>query len=45
MLSEDSSDKRADLMNGFQATARCAVFLTTTKVGGTGLNLVAGTTQ
>ena len=41
MLSGDSPDDRTELMNEFQNTARCAVFLTTTKVGGTGLNLVA----
>ena len=41
MLSDDSPDNRTELMNEFQNTARCAVFLTTTKVGGTGLNLVA----
>ena len=41
MLSGDSADDRMDLMNEFQSTAQCAVFLTTTKVGGTGLNLVA----
>ena len=41
MLSDDSPDNCTELMNEFQTTARCAVFLTTIKVGGTGLNLVA----
>ena len=41
MQSDDYLDDRTELMNEFQNTARCAVFLTTTKVGGTGLNLVA----
>ena len=41
MLSDDSPDDCMDLMHEFQYTARCAVVLTTTKVGGTGLNLVA----
>ena len=40
ILSNDSPDDRMELMNEFQNTARCAVFLTTMKVGGTGLNLV-----
>ena len=40
MLSEDSADDRTELMNEFQSLGRCAVFLTTTKVGGTGLNLI-----
>ena len=41
MLSDDSPDNCTELMNEFQNTVRCAVFLTTMKVGGTGLNLVA----
>ena len=41
MLSDNYPDNRRELMNKFQNTARCAVILTTTKVGGTGLNLVA----
>ena len=41
MLSYDSPDDRTELMNEFQNTARCAVFLTTMNVGGTGLNFVA----
>ena len=41
MMSDDYPDNRTKLMNEFQNAARCAVFLTTTKVGGTGLNLMA----
>ena len=41
MLLEDSADDRTELMNEFQSTGQCAVFLNTTKVGGIGLNLVA----
>ena len=41
MLSDDSPANRTELRNEFQNMARCAVFLTTTKVGGTGLNIVA----
>ena len=41
MLSDNSPDNRTELMNEFQNTVRYAVFLTTTKVGGIGLNLVA----
>ena len=41
MLSDDSSDNCTEHMNDFQNKARCTVLLTTTKVGGTGLNLVA----
>ena len=41
MLSEDSADDRTELMNEFQSSGRCAMFLTITKVGGTGLNLIA----
>ena len=40
-LSDDSPDDRTELLNKFKNTAQCAVFLTTTKVSGTGLNLVA----
>ena len=41
MSSEDTTERRTELMNEFQHTSSCAVFVTTTKIGGTGLNLVA----
>ena len=41
MLSDDSPDDRTELMNESQNTVECAVSLTITKVGVTGLNLVA----
>jgi superfamily II DNA or RNA helicase len=41
MSSEDTAERRTELMNEFQHTSSCAVFVTTTKIGGTGLNLVA----
>ena len=41
MLSEDSADNRTKLMNEFPSTGRCTVFLTTTKVVRTRLNLIS----
>ena len=41
ILSDNSPVNRTELMNKFQNMAPCAVFLTTMKLGGTGLNLMA----
>ena len=41
MFSEDSAERRTELMSEFQNSPCCTVFITTTKIGGTGLNLVA----
>jgi hypothetical protein len=41
MVSEDSADRRSEVMSDFQNSPWCSVFITTTKIGGTGLNLVA----
>ena len=41
MLSNKSPDDRTELMNEFQNKAQSTIFLTTTKVGCTCLNLVA----
>jgi hypothetical protein len=41
MTSADSAERRTELMSEFHNAENCTVFITTTKVGGTGLNLVA----
>jgi hypothetical protein len=41
MVSEDNTARRTQTMNRFESSPSCAVFITTTKLGGTGLNLVA----
>jgi SNF2 family DNA or RNA helicase len=41
MVSEDSADRHSEVMNDFQNSSWYSVFITTTKIGGTGLNLMA----
>ena len=41
MGSEDSTDWCSEVMNDFQNFPYCSIFITTTKLGDTGLNLMA----
>jgi hypothetical protein len=41
MVSEDTPARRTQIIDEFESSSACAVFITTTKLGGTGLNLVA----
>jgi hypothetical protein len=41
MVSKDSTDRCSKVMSDFQNSPWCSVFITTIRIGGTGLNLVA----